>query len=961
MNKQSYRFLKNTILVLEGALLFLLCSCDNFLNGSDLKKKIENDIAYASTPSYILYVEPPESRGVIKSPAGGEAVKKVSDTFIIHFEPFNEYEFVYWKIIDKVTKKEIQNNTYISLDNPYETETECACIKMPDSAIQLCLIPILAERPQIISYSPMTSGIIKDAGIQVLFDHDMDSESIYFNEEEIEKLLQSGIKKGDFLPPIPEDTADPPLNHYGYTKEGEVFFKNISIKNNNDGSNINSCFGAPVFENSRQLSIPVKSKDSIKDFTSVLVTIEKGFFYTLDETKKHIEMPGIKKWLYQVSDQTDTNPLIIARVENKDDILITTGNGELESQSPLLSLEANTEKIKDFNFLKNNQLSIHLKVQEPVTGSGPSSKFTLHARKVFDENYILQEKYSEKTIDLEYDSTTSDVGVFNKEVDLSDLGLDDGVYQLYFEFTDKSGNKTLYPSDPNAFQYYYNNYLNNVKDGEDPYLIRELENILGKYKCYYFAVDTDIGMELPVITDTSDSSGAKFTLSLKPCIDFDRAEIQYCVTGSGDWSETETLERGTNSIEFTDLELNTSYTFKVTCYDYAGNTIVFNIDQTSSCWAVSVSVTESELKNVYLQNEDFDPTGITVTFHDLNDQTQTSLNYNDGSILSWTTDFDTQELTFDRTVEVSVTFNGQTKTAEIPVLYYVAKEDALTLVPVEQGGKYLFGDFPQTISYYTDDSCQNFENEKGLTAEPVYNGWYLSREDGYFYAKYSGETPQDYNVIYSTDGINSYSFPLDTYHFFKVEPISWIVIDDNYNESGKKLLISEKILSTCLYYDFDNTEQRIINDELINPNDYKMSRINAYLNGLVYKQSFGGGINPITDFEGKGFLQLAFRESEYIYTGKLNLLSTDQADDDPQKDFLRAYTTDYALASGLNIKETPYTSENGYICSWWLQTKGEDSDIVYIYYPYGDSGDFKKVPVNATGIGVRPVLILKEN
>lgn len=959
MNKQSYRFLKNTILVLEGALLFLLCSCDNFLNGPDLKKKIENDIAYASAPSYILYVDPPESHGVIRSPSGGEAVKKVSDIFTIFFEPFNDYEFVYWKIIDKVTKKEIQNNTYISLDNPYEAETECSCIKIPDSAIQLCLIPILAERPQIISYSPMTSGIIKDAGIQVLFDHDMDSESIYFNEEEIEKLLQSGIKKGDFLPPIPEDTADPPLNHYGYTKEGEAFFKNISIKNNNDGSNINSCFGAPVFENSRQLSIPVKNKDSIKDFTSVLVTIEKGFFYTLDETKKHIEMPGSKKWLYQVSDQTDTKPLIIARVENNDDISITTGNVELKPQSPLLSLEANTKNIKDFKFLKNSLLSIHLKVQEPVTGSGPSSKFTLHARKCFDENYNFQEKYSEKTIDLEYDSTTSDVGVFNKEVDLSDLGLDDGVYQLYFEFTDKSGNKALYPSDPNAFHDYYNNYLDHVKDGENPDLINELENQLEKYKCYYFAVDNKIDMETPIITETYDSNGAKFTLSLKPCIDFDRAEIQYCLTESGDWSETETLERGTNSIEFTDLELNKSYTFKVTCYDYAGNSIVFNIDQTPSSWVVSLDVTES-VKNVYLQGESFDYTGITVTLHDLNAQTQTSLKYNDGSTLCWTTDFDTEELTFDRTVKVFVTYNGETKTAEIPVLYYVAREDALTLKPVKQGGKYLFGDFPQTLSYYTDGSCQNFEDEKdkGLTAEPVYNGWYLSREDGYFYAKYSGETPQDYNVSYSTEGYNSNSFPLDTYHFFKVEPVSWVVIDDN--DTGK-LLISEKVLSTCQYYDYDNTESRILDDAHINPNDYQKSRIYAYLNGLVYKNSFGGGINIITEFEGKGFLQLAFRRSaisDYI-NGELNLLSKDQANE-LQEDLLRVCTTDYALASGLNIQD----SENGYIASWWLQTECEDINIedrtskVYIYQTYGDSGAFQNETVNATGIGVRPVLIL---
>jgi hypothetical protein len=215
----------------------------------------------------------------------------------------------------------------------------------------------------------------------------------------------------------------------------------------------------------------------------------------------------------------------------------------------------------------------------------------------------------------------------------------------------------------------------------------------------------------------------------------------------------------------------------------------------------------------------------------------------------------------------------------------------------------------------------------------------------------------------------------DTFRFFKVEPVSWIVIDDNHNDTGK-LLISEKLLSTCLYYDFDKTEQRILDDKLINPNDYKESRIYAYLNGLVYKNSFGGGINEITDFEGKGFLQLTFSRSaisDYICDGELNLLSKDQADklqaDELQKDFLRAGSTDYALACGLNTN-VPWSSEEGYFGSWWLQTECEDSDIddsdiddsndsVFIYHP--DSVDFKKETVNVTGIGVRPVLILKEN
>lgn len=66
----------------------------------------------------------------------------------------------------------------------------------------------------------------------------------YYTQEEIDELKKSGVEEKDFLPPISNSNQ----NHYGYKKNNEVFFKNITIKNGKTGDNINKCFDQPIFE-----------------------------------------------------------------------------------------------------------------------------------------------------------------------------------------------------------------------------------------------------------------------------------------------------------------------------------------------------------------------------------------------------------------------------------------------------------------------------------------------------------------------------------------------------------------------------------------------------------------------------------------------------------------------------------------------------------------------------------------
>ena len=122
-----------------------LTSCENFFNGSELRAEIENHVAYANALAYTIRVDYPENSGIVKSPAAVRSPKK------------------------------------------------CTFKKAPSDGMKLCLVPELAERPQIISCSPTSSGMIKNSVIQVLFDRKMDPGSIYYTAPEIKSLKESGV------------------------------------------------------------------------------------------------------------------------------------------------------------------------------------------------------------------------------------------------------------------------------------------------------------------------------------------------------------------------------------------------------------------------------------------------------------------------------------------------------------------------------------------------------------------------------------------------------------------------------------------------------------------------------------------------------------------------------------------------------------------------------------------------
>lgn len=174
---------------------------------------------------------------------------------------------------------------------------------------------------------------------------------------------------------------------------------------------------------------------------------------------------------------------------------------------------------------------------------------------------------------------------------------------------------------------------------------------------------------------------------------------------------------------------------------------------------------------------------------------------------------------------------------------------------VGTSGEYVyFGDWPQTLK---DPSVTVDESNSMVSGAFTYymgsdDCWYAKCKEN---AYESGYKYNDGTTPVAQDSANSYKF-------FKVEPIKWRVVSRDYESTGKALLVAEKILySSVQYYDENGgmgvNKNRTIDGVTVYPNNYKHSKIRAYLNGINYNKS---GSN-CADYKGLGFLQSAFSAS----------------------------------------------------------------------------------------------------
>ncbi len=756
------------------------------------------------------------------SPADGTKVQSfIKREYTISFSPDDDYEFIRWELYDINTGEEIPNETYVTIAEPYESETSYKVTQVPDTGIELALRPIVTRRPQILSGTPANSnaGSLKDSTIQVIFNHDMSPNSIYYTKSEINSLKNNGIDYSQFLPALAEDELTGNLqNHYGYkADDGEVHFKNIVIKDNRTNGNLLEYFNAPSFETSKILSIPVKNGKDFPSYTQIYVCIEKEFFF--EEDSVQVTLSSYKDWVYWVTDETDTSAPVLIKY-NGSDFSVSKDNSSSAWESTA-SASFTLSDIPNFNFITNNKIYLKMALQD--TGCGPSPKFKMILTKKGNSSYKVSDNFS-YSYTLPYTDVSGTIAYYDGEIDLDsfdggdDKSFEEGVYGATFEFTDQSGNKIENPSDSKAFYFAY-----------DKTAPKNLD----------FAVTNGTSEDEYKLswTNATDSDFSKSVVTIKPS---DGEDTYYATTGT---SQTINLEAGNN------LEAGKSYKITVTSYDYAGN----NSTYTYNRFLTGLSVSGTPASALYYVGDRLDTSGLTVTATYSDRTTKTVTCFTVAA-------FSEVNLGTEPEDTISYTEDGVTKTAKPSGTFYVASSGAKpTEKPVKltdysgtlSGGTYYkFGDFPQTIAKGTVT----------FSDAPVYKGWYLG-SDGYFYEKCT-ENANHNNYTYS-DNTTVAQASANSEKYFKVEPIVWRALtttfDHDANGTGDKiLLLSESELTDVLYY--GSTSSRTLNGVSIYANNYKYSNIRAYLNGTANQfVTDGGTSNSYTiDWSDKGFLQSAF-------------------------------------------------------------------------------------------------------
>ncbi len=333
-----------------------------------------------------------------------------------------------------------------------------------------------------------------------------------------------------------------------------------------------------------------------------------------------------------------------------------------------------------------------------------------------------------------------------------------------------------------------------------------------------------------------------------------------------------------------------------------------SVPETPAAKLVSITVTPLA-RTVYSVGQEFDRTGMVVT-----------ATYEDGKkreVTGWTTDFGTVAGVkgLNKTVTVSYTEGDTTETDTFTVDvasyqftetvgdYEYPEGETGTMID----GTYMkFGDWPQTIKDKDVTVGKNTMTRGGMDFHVGSDGNYYVKEE---------ENANGSDTAYKYSNGEQAGQGGTSTKWFKVEPIVWRVLTDDYcvpgengelQSTGNDLLLAENLLTGGIPY-YVYTSSRTISDATVYTNNYKYSTIRAWLNGRYESDD-----SQANKYAGKGFLQTAFTQSARdlieLTTVDNSAESTTDATGtlDEATDFACANTTDKIFL--LSEKEATTTS-----------------------------------------------------
>ena len=168
--------------------------------------------------------------------------------------------------------------------------------------------------------------------------------------------------------------------------------------------------------------------------------------------------------------------------------------------------------------------------------------------------------------------------------------------------------------------------------------------------------------------------------------------------------------------------------------------------------------------------------------------------------------------------------------------------------PDPNGSYLLFGWYPQTVK----------AADVTVGSSPESNGYYLG-SDGAYYMKATAKVDSDLESGYANFSDDT-AIKSNTDYYFKMEPLKWRILTENYNDTGNALIVCDTIVDMVNYrtnyrmsggyYYATDEDGTIITDPTatvgqgvdsqyrVYANNYEYSEIREYLNDTFYNTAF---------------------------------------------------------------------------------------------------------------------------
>ncbi|MDO4505469.1 MAG: hypothetical protein Q4B64_00815 [Spirochaetales bacterium] len=407
---------------------FVFCGCDNFMEGTDLRNRIAEEIELANAPLVNVHFE--EGKGGNIDPRGKKEIQ-IKHNYALSYLRDEEYQFTQWQVFLNGKLLTDNESDYVQFEDKWDTTTQ---VKILQNVSGLKIKPLCYERPVVLSRTPVetSGGSYRDARVIVNFSQPMDESSIYYNSAaEVPDHDSNGLL---------EVTVNGERKIYGYKKNGVLYFKNIEIINLNTQENLLSHYENPVFETPTRLSISAVRNNEPPKGVQILVTVSKNM--CAKGSKAILKTSEV--WNYFCNNNTDKDGPVVSSIKMYNKKFNANTFSELE----VPTISGNTVLAEDVQNIYLNDNSIRMNINITDSGSGVNSG-TMKYRRIYDEKYKKLNTADEEIecpLILTFPINKNNAYVYKTDAEPFEFKFDhndpDGIYEVYFEFRDVNGNSS---------------------------------------------------------------------------------------------------------------------------------------------------------------------------------------------------------------------------------------------------------------------------------------------------------------------------------------------------------------------------------------------------------------------------------------------------------------------------------------------------------------------------------------